>query len=112
MLEQYFQQRLKTDNLRIAFFGDHYLGDVHFASICASNPSVTWHPFAVIEELALFDDRLNLGEPDFVHTPRWGSDYFQDVDCDGKLRKNYFVNEAARVSRYALPFVQNMCLFK
>ena len=71
MLEEYFKKQLDSESLRIAFFGDHYLTDVHFASICTS-PSVTWHSIAVIEELALFDERLNIGEPDFVFTPRWG----------------------------------------
>lgn len=81
------------------------MSDVHYSSQCAASEHVTWEAIAVIEELALFDKTLEKQNPDHVLTHKfWGANYFiSDTGC-----KNYFVNEVARVARYALPFVHNI----
>ncbi len=48
---------MKIDGeLRVAFFGDQYITDVHASS---SNPG--WDGIAVIEELSLYDNNLEYG---------------------------------------------------
>lgn len=109
-LQNFFKQRLGTNNLRIAFFGDHYMSDVH-SSALGNTDQVTWESFAVIEELANYDGRFRQGsKPDNVMTENyWGPDYFFEF-VNGKRMRNLFVTEAARVSRYAVPFMKNIAL--
>lgn len=91
-MERFFQNQLEKENLRIAFFGDQYMSDVHYSAVCDSQDSVKWEAIAVIEELALFDKDLEMGtNPDHVLTDKyWGENYFVD---DGN--KSYLVGECA-----------------
>ncbi len=58
LLTHYFQRILGIDReLRVAFFGDQYITDVHASS---SNPG--WDGFAVVEELSLYDPSLTYGK--------------------------------------------------
>jgi hypothetical protein len=109
-LQNFFQKQLGKNNLRIAFFGDHYMSDVD-ASALAKSDQATWEAIAVIEELANYDCSLWQGsEPDNVMTQNyWGPDYFFEL-TNGKRLKNFFVNEAAKVSRYAIPFMKSITL--
>jgi hypothetical protein len=77
--------------LRVAFFGDQYITDVHASS---SNPG--WDGFAVVEELSLYDPSLNYGkDPHLIPYDKfWGKDtYFVEKSEDGKRpRLSYFVS--------------------
>ena len=86
------------------------MSDVH-ASALGKTDQATWEAFAVIEELANYDRRLWQGsEPDNVMTLNyWGPDYFFEL-VNGKRMKNFFVTEAAQVSRYAIPFMKSITL--
>lgn len=45
------------------------MSDVHCSATCKSSDSIKWEAIAVIEELALFDKRLEMGrDPDAVIT--------------------------------------------
>ena len=62
-----------------------------------------------MEELSLADDRFNQNvDPQLVNfEPFWGPSYFVDEISGSKIR-NFFVVEAEKTARYALPFVRNM----
>ncbi len=66
----------------MCFFGDHYLSDVWASATCLSQNSVKWDAIAVIEELAYFDKRLEMGhDPQAINTEAfWGPNYFIDID--------------------------------
>ena len=63
----------------------------------------------MIEELFWHDNWLSEGkEPHLNDTSaKWGPDFFFDT-VDGKQVRNYFVAEASRFARYALPFLWNI----
>lgn len=111
LLSHYFQAKLGP-TVRIAFFGDHYMSDVHAAAKSKQVPGVSWDAFAVIEELAQHDERLLQGQAkDWVDTrDKWGANYFLEQTALG-LKRNYFVAEACKVARYALPYMRNIALW-
>ena len=85
---------------KVAFFGDQYTSDVHWASSVDN-----WHGIAVIEEMSwapdfgLQDDE----KTDFHLIPYekyWGADYFMH-DPQNPV-KNYFVHECSKTGRYAV----------
>ena len=112
MVTQYFKKLLKKPHdyeLRVAFFGDQYITDVHASS---SNPG--WDGFAVVEELAWYDERLLYGtDSRMVKYDRfWGEDtYFVEKAAaeEGKRNKrSYFIAQVEDCARYMLPFVRNI----
>jgi hypothetical protein len=52
------------------------------SSTCLSHKAVSWDAIAVIEELAYFDKRLEMGyDPQAINTEAfWGLNYFIDLD--------------------------------
>ena len=74
-----------------------------------------------MEEMQEYDKSLNDGkDPFLLKTERyWGPSYFFDeipvYNMAGYqtpvLRKNFFVSEAEKKARYALPFVRNISHF-
>lgn len=81
-MENFFQREFEREDIRIAFFGDHYASDVYASATCASSDKVKWDAIAVIEELAVFDRRLEMG-CDFERISTyeyWGPNYFFDID--------------------------------
>jgi hypothetical protein len=57
---QFFQAYLNKPAIKIGYFGDHLMSDVHCAGV-ASRPGVHWDSFAVVEELAEYDSCLCQG---------------------------------------------------
>jgi len=102
---------MKIDReLRVAFFGDQYITDVHASS---SNPG--WDGFAVVEELSRYDSTLE-GDQDaelIKYDKYWGEDtYFVEKSEDGKrLKRSYFISQLEDCARYMLPFVRNIDLW-
>jgi hypothetical protein len=92
LLTHYFKKTLGIEGeIRVAFFGDQYITDVHASS---SNPG--WDGFAVVEELSLYDPSLTYGkDPQFIpYDKYWGKDtYFVETSEDGKRpRRSYFIS--------------------
>ena len=50
LIEEYFKN--SSEDIKVAFFGDHYMSDVHYSS------AVSWDAIAIIEEMAQFDSSL------------------------------------------------------
>lgn len=91
--------------VRVAFFGDHYITDAYAAS---TNPG--WDGIAVVEELALFDAELEDGKDSqhVITNKSWGKDaYFAD-GTRGDVKLNYFIGQVEDSARYMLPFVRNI----
>ena len=108
MLTNYFKKILGVDGeLRVAFFGDQYITDVHASS---SNPS--WDGFAVVEELSFFDRSLEYGNDAKLikYDKYWGKDtYFVEKSEEGKRpKRSYFISQLEDCARYMLPFVKNI----
>lgn len=94
ILTNYFKKILKLshdDELRVAFFGDQYITDVHASS---SNPG--WDGFAVVEELAWYDSNLLYGTDSRMveYDSFWGKDtYFVEKQESGlRPKRSYFVS--------------------
>lgn len=84
------------------------MSDVFCAAGCSTSSSVKWDSIAVIEELSLFDKRLEVeNESRIDFCQHWGPNYFVDMAGVQPMR-NFFVLEAAKVARYAVPFVRNI----
>ena len=68
-----------------------------------------WDAFAVIEDLWWTDKTSSEGKDPLLNdnSPFFGSDYLFDT-VDGRRVKNYYVAEAEKVARYAVPFVKNI----
>lgn len=60
------------------------MSDVDSSAKCRGDSEVSWHAIAVIEELGLHDNSLEMGTPaDHVSTTdRWGACYFIDQHDD------------------------------
>lgn len=104
--------------IRVAYFGDHYWSDVlyggSFLPPARDQQSTTkWDSIAVMEELYYEHDPASRRvfypqstSPSLIDTrPFWGPNYFLDGS-----RRNYFVAEAERVARYAIPFARTIQL--
>ena len=85
-MEKFFQRELNSESIRVVYFGDHYMSDVWASTTCASSDKVRWESIAVIEELANFDKRLEMGvDPQSISIEgHWGPSYFVDVCAETK----------------------------
>ena len=93
LVETFFSSEIRKDDIRFAFFGDHYLTDVESSARCKGKFS--WQSIAVIEELSLHDTSLEMGtSADHVSTiESWGPCYFlDDVEGSDSVHVNYFVS--------------------
>ena len=130
LVHRYFQNMLQKEQIKVVYFGDHYWSDVHHAGNFNPYPeekdaASKWDSIAVIEELQEHDKSLNDGkDPHLLKTERyWGPSYFTDEvqtaagasswwSAPAKtVKRNFFVAEAEKTARYALPFVRNISHF-
>ena len=116
MVHQFFTNLLGKPNIRVAYLGDHYWSDVEASAkfkFKEGGVTTMWDGIAVIEELYYEQEphqRQHLlpvgNNPHLVDTrPYWGPSYFLEG-----TKRNYFVAEVEKVSRYAIPFVRNLKL--
>jgi hypothetical protein len=93
MLTNYFQTQLDKEDLRVAFFGSHYLNDVRATydfnhRLKAAGSPARWECFGLIPEL---NHSLR----------RWGPSL--DFDRTGnKIKKSFFLSEMSSNLRYAV----------
>ena len=110
LVTQFYQRMLDREHVRVCYFGDHLWSDVYAASTHRSAPDLPkWDSIAVIEDLHWHDKQMSEGEDAHMIdlTEFWGSNFFFDT-IEGRPVKNYFIAEAEKHSRYALPFVKNL----
>ena len=65
----------------MAYFGDHFLNDVHAAgSFRPNDGGQKWDSIAVVEELYRFDERSGYGrDPQLIdNSTHWSPNYFFD----------------------------------
>jgi len=115
ILTEYYQRKLSREDIKIAYFGDAYMTDIHathqFSQKLKSHGNkASWEGIAVIEELSAEDRSFEEGVSARLvpHNEKiWGKSYFYD-DFEGKVTRNFFVSEMDKVARYAVPFVKNI----
>ena len=93
LVEGFFSSEIRRDDIRFAFFGDHYLTDVDCSAKCKGK--FKWESIAVIEELGHHDASLEMGtSADHVSTVEsWGPCYFADsIEGSESVHVNYFVS--------------------
>lgn len=108
---EYFQNLLGKQDVRIAYFGDHFWSDVHAAGTFSPRDAPKWDSIAVVEEFWRFDKQSSCGsDPRLLSNEMyWGDNYFLDqVPYQEAPVKNYFVAEMEKVARYAVPFAKNI----
>jgi hypothetical protein len=99
--------------VRVAYFGDDYALDI--MEVKAINNQLQkeeskahWDTFLVCEEMGAEDNQFLYGaNPRLVpsNLKYWGHSYFTS-GIDHK--RNYFLFEASKVARYAVPFIKNI----
>jgi hypothetical protein len=116
LLTDYFQNLFNKPGVKVGYFGDGYLSDIHATAQFNQKQQeqgnkAVWDCFAVIEEFNQIDKKYELGH-DAQLLPwapeRWGQSYFLHKNKDQEIMRNYFVCELDKVARYALPFIKNI----
>jgi hypothetical protein len=111
--------------------GDHYFTDVRAThalneKLKASGSKARWDSIALMSEMSwLFRSRQEEKDPVLIqhNTQVWGSSYFLDnknlertssqglfteISEGNTFYKNFFVTEAEKIARYAIPYVKSM----
>jgi hypothetical protein len=116
ILTQYFQKICDKENVKIAFFGDHYLN--HFVSVQGykqtAESKATWNTFAVLPELCFFEGEARKREdPNLILLGGyfWGASNFV---YDSKTEENipsFFSLAIQNYCRYAIPLLEDLPKF-
>ena len=113
ILKDFISTKINNPKPRIAYLGDHYVGDIHYA-----NKLPCWDGIAIIEELATvgeeykeIEKRTPLKPLDLklVPTTKYWGDYF--IHSVHLPKRNYFVHELSKNARYAVPLARHITNF-
>jgi len=113
ILTDFIATKLKNNKPRIAYLGDHYVGDIHHCSKIDG-----WDGIAIIEELSTVGEEYKEIEKKtplkpldlkLVPTQKYWGDYFLHSKTNPK--RNYFVHELSKNARYAVPLVRHITNF-
>ena len=114
LLTDFLKAKLSKEEPRVAYFGDSYVGDIHYC-----NKAPGWDSIAIIPELSTRAREYAVIEaasplPPLVlnpipHTKYWTDDFF--VHSIENPKKNYFIDKVSKNCRYALPFLRHITNF-